>query len=86
MAYRARIAVTAGLLLAFAMPVTAQDRFDHVQYALRPGDTVFVVDDTGTETRGKVASIGPSALPSSDCPQVLERLQPLTDLVPTDEI
>jgi hypothetical protein len=62
MAYQARIAVTAGLLLATAMPVTAQDRFVHVQYALRPGDTVFVVDDTGTETRGKVASIGPSAL------------------------
>ena len=62
MAYQARIAVTAGLLLAIAMPVSAQDRFDHVQYALRPGDTVFVVDDTGTETRGKVASIGPSAL------------------------
>lgn len=54
--------MTAGLLLATAMPVTAQDRFDHVQYVLRPGDTVFVVDDTGTETRGKVASIGPSAL------------------------
>jgi hypothetical protein len=62
MAYQARIAVTAGLLLATAMPVTAQDRFVHVQYALRPGDTVFVVDDTGTETRGKVARIGPSAL------------------------
>jgi hypothetical protein len=62
MAYQARIAVTASLLLATAMPLTAQDRFDHVQYALRPGDTVFVVDDTGTETRGKVASIEPSAL------------------------
>jgi hypothetical protein len=62
MAYPARIAVTAGLLLATAMPVTAQDRFDHVQYALRPGDTVFVIDDTGTEIRGKVAGIGPSAL------------------------
>lgn len=62
MAYQATIAVTAGLLLATAMPVTAQDRFVDVQYALRPGDTVFVVDDTGTETRGKVANIGPSAL------------------------
>ena len=62
MAYQARMAVTAGLLLATAMPVTTQDRFDHVQYALRAGDTVFVVDDTGTETRGKVARIGPSAL------------------------
>ena len=62
MAYQARIAVAAGLMLVTAMPVTAQDRFVHVQYALRPGDTVFVVDDTGTETRGKVARIEPSAL------------------------
>jgi hypothetical protein len=53
---------TAGVLVVTAMPAIAQEPFADVQNVVRPGDTVFLIDDTGTEVRGKVAGVGPSAL------------------------
>ena len=53
---------TAGVLVFTAMPAIAQQPFADVHNAVRPGDTVFLIDDTGTEVRGKVAGVGPSAL------------------------
>lgn len=56
------VAAAAGLLVVCAVPLAAQESFTNVQHLLRPGDTVFVIDETGTETRGRVADVGSSAL------------------------
>lgn len=57
-----RLAAAAGLLIVSAVPLAAQETFTNVQHLLRPGDTVFVIDETGIETRGRVAGINSSAL------------------------
>jgi hypothetical protein len=57
-----KVVVTVGLLLLAAASVNAQEPFTDVQHILRPGDTVFITDDTNTETRGTVAGVGPSAV------------------------
>ena len=57
-----RLAAAAGLLIVSAVPLAAQEAFTNVQRVLRAGDTVFVIDETGTETRGRVAGISSSAL------------------------
>lgn len=53
---------TVGLFLATTLPAAAQESFTNLQHVLRPGDTVFVTDDTGMETRGRVVGVGPFAL------------------------
>ena len=55
-----RLAAAAALLIVSAVPLAAQETFTNVQHLLRPGDRVFVIDETGTETRGRVAGISSS--------------------------
>ena len=57
-----RLAAATGLLVVSAAPLAAQETFTDVQHLLRPGDTVFVIDETGTETRGRVAGTSSSTL------------------------
>jgi hypothetical protein len=57
-----RAASVAGLLLLRAVPAAAQEPLAAVQRAVRPGDTVLVLDDTRLETRGRVVSVGSSAI------------------------
>jgi hypothetical protein len=57
-----QVVVTVGLLLFAATSANAQEPFTDLQNILRPGDTIFITDDTNTVTRGKVAGVGPSAL------------------------
>jgi hypothetical protein len=57
-----RTAAVLGLLLVRALPLAAQEPFAQVQQLLQPGDVVFLTDSTGAETRGRVASVGPSTL------------------------
>jgi hypothetical protein len=57
-----RTATTAAFLLITAAGAGAQESFADIQHLLRPGTTVFVTDDTGTETRGRVVDVGPSSL------------------------
>ena len=53
--------VTIGFLLVNTGPLAAQEPLTY-KYSVRPGDTLFVTDDTGTETRGRVVAVEPSAL------------------------
>jgi hypothetical protein len=57
-----RVVATVAVLFAPTTPLDAQESFPGLQYILRPGDTVFVTDDTGTVTRGRLAAVGPSTL------------------------
>jgi hypothetical protein len=47
------------LLLVNAGPLAAQEPLTYVQYSVRPGDTLFITDDTGTETRAGSSLWGP---------------------------
>ena len=53
---------TIGFLLVNTGPLAAQEPLTYIQDSVRPGATLFVTDDTGTETRGRVVAVGPSAL------------------------
>lgn len=56
------VVLTAALMVLAPASLAAQDSFAYVQYILRPGDTVFVTDEGGAESRGRVIDVGPSAL------------------------
>jgi hypothetical protein len=46
-----------GVLLSVPTNAAAQESFASVRNSVAPGDTVFVMDDTGTETRGQVLNV-----------------------------
>ena len=50
------------LVLAAASPAAAQETFADLQRTLKPGQTVFVIDAAGRETRGTVQGVERSAL------------------------
>jgi hypothetical protein len=51
-----------GLFFLAAGSASAQAAFTDLQHLLRPGDMVFVTDDSGAETRGSVTGVQASAL------------------------
>ena len=52
----------AALLLLVSGSAAAQESFVELQHTLAAGDTVYVTDQSGAETHGSVAAIGPSSL------------------------
>ena len=57
-----RMTAVLGLLICRAVPLAAQESFARVQELLRPGDLVFVMDDTGAEIRGRIFEVTPTTL------------------------
>jgi hypothetical protein len=57
-----RISATVALFVVMPLGLVAQEPFTDVQYALRTGDDVFVTDETGLETRGRVTEVHPFTL------------------------
>jgi hypothetical protein len=51
-----------GVLLSVPTNAAAQESFASVRNRVAPGDTVFVLDDTGTETRGQVLNVDLSTI------------------------
>jgi hypothetical protein len=57
-----RISATVALFVVMLLGLVAQEPFTNVQYALHTGDDVFVTDETGLETRGRVTEVQPFTL------------------------
>ena len=60
-----KLILAAGLVLAAAARVTAQEplkSFDQLNTQLAPGNTVYVTDTAGRETKGRIVEITPSSL------------------------
>jgi hypothetical protein len=57
-----RTAAVIAVLFLHAAPAAAQQSFAELQWVLRPGDRVSVIDSTGLETQGRVDAIDTSSL------------------------
>jgi hypothetical protein len=57
-----RIVAMLALLLLHAASAAAQQSFAELQWVLRPGDRVSVIDNSGIETRGRVEAIDVGSL------------------------